>query len=120
MAGPRLTPQTFAQGMYNFPRAGGTPDVPLVFFTQQYPTAIKDFTEVWWNTQRSGRDETGKDGPGVLMKVDGGRRWLTGTWPRTEPKVFASAGAVFTKDFPQVRHEQDGHKHDLSKKCMSC
>jgi hypothetical protein len=120
MAGPRLTPQTFAQGMYNFPRSGGTPDVPLVFFTRQYPTAIKDFTEVWWNTQRGGRDETGKDGPGVLMKVDGGKRWLTGTWPRTVPKVFNPAGAVFTKDFPAVRHEQDGHKHNLSKKCMSC
>ena len=98
MAGPKLTADTFAQGMYNFPKTGGTPDAPLVFFTRKHPNAIKDFTEVWWNRNGSGRDETGKDGPGTLMKVDGGKRWLTGTWPRTEPKVFDPAGAVYTKD----------------------
>lgn len=121
MAGPNLTPQTFAQGMYNFPKSGGTPDVPLVFFTPEHPMAIKDFTEVWWKPDGSGRDETGKDGPGTLMKVDGGRRWLTGTWPATEPKVFVNEGAVYTKDFPVANpHEADGHKHNPKLKCMSC
>ena len=120
MAGPNLTPKTFAQGMYNFPRTGGVPDAPLVFFTPTHPNAIKDFTEVWWNPTGSGRDETGKDGPGTLMKVAGGKRYLTGTWPRTEPKVFVREGAVYTKDHPQPKHEQDGHKHDLKQRCLSC
>jgi hypothetical protein len=120
MAGPNLTPKTFAQGMYNYPRTGGVPDAPLVFFTAARPNAIKDFTEVWWNTTGSGRDETGKDGPGALMKVDGGKRYLTGTWPRTEPKVFVDEGAVYTKDLPQPKHEQDGHKHDPKQRCLSC
>ncbi len=121
MAGPALTAKTFAQGMYNFPKSGGKPNAPLVFFTPKHPNAIKDFTEVWWNPTRSGRDETGKDGPGVLMKVAGGKRYLTGTWPRTEPKVFQDAGAIYTKDYADdPQHEQDGHKHDPKLKCMSC
>ncbi len=120
MAGPNLTADSFAQGMYNFPRSGGEPHTPLIFFTREHPTAIKDYTEVWWNPQGSGRDETGKDGPGTMMKVDGGRRWLIGTWPRTEPKVFVMEGAVYAKDYPQPEHEQDGHKHDPKKGCRSC
>lgn len=121
MAGPRLTPQSFAQGMYNFPRSGGVPSTPLIFFTREDPQAIKDFTEVWWNPNGSGRDETGKDGPGTLMKVDGGRRYLTGSWPRTKPKVFVAAGAVYTKNFADdPKHEQDGHKHNPKQQCMSC
>lgn len=121
MAGPVLTPETFAQGMYNFPKSGGTPDVPLVFFTPEHPMAIKDFTEVWWKPDGSGRDETGKDGPGTLMKVDGGKRWLTGTWPTTAPKVFVAEGAVYTNDFPDPNpHEADKHAHDYKKGCLSC
>jgi hypothetical protein len=55
------------------------------------------------------------------MKVDGGRRYLTGTWPRTKPKVFVTAGAVYTRDYgDDPKHEQDGHKHDPKQKCMSC
>jgi hypothetical protein len=118
MAGPKLTRETFAQGMYNFPKTGGTPGAPLVFFTPEHPNAIKDFTEVWWNVNGSGRDETGKDGPGTLMKVAGGKRYLTGSWPAVEPKVFQTAGAVFTKDLPIPKHEQDGHTH--KGKCLSC
>lgn len=122
MAGPTLTPQTFAEGMYNFPASGGTPDTPLVDFTPEHPNAIKDFTEVWWKVDGSGRDETGKDGPGTLMKVDGGKRWLTGTWPTTEPKVFVDEGAVYTQDFEDApEHEQDGHTHPYDEqKCKSC
>lgn len=122
MAGPNLTPQTFAQGMYDFPASGGQPDTPLVDFKPKYPNAIKDFTEVWWDVDGSGRDETGKDGPGALMKVDGGKRWLTGTWPTSDPKVFVDEGAVYTKDFEDApEHEQDGHTHDYDKKkCLSC
>ena len=51
MAGPNLNNQTFAQGLYAMPRTGGTPASPLVFFTRQYPTGIKDFSEVWWDAQ---------------------------------------------------------------------
>lgn len=121
MAGPGLTTETFAQGMYNFPRSGGTPDVPLIFFTPEHPNAIKDFTEVWWSQTQQGRDETGKDGAGALMKVDGGKRWLTGTWPTTEPKVFDTNGAVYTKDFKSdYQHEADKHKHDPKQACLSC
>ena len=122
MAGPDLTPKTFAQGMYNFPKSGGTPDTPLISFTPTHPNAIKDWTEVWWKVDGSGRDETGKDGPGTLMKVDGGKRYMTGTFPTSKPKVFVNEGAVYTKDFADApKHEQDGHTHDYAKqKCLSC
>jgi hypothetical protein len=120
MAGPTLTAKTFAQGMYNYPKSGGTPDAPLIYYTPDSPTSIKDFTEVWWDPTGQGKDETGKDGAGILWKTEGGRRYEFGTWPKGDPKVFDKATSVFTKDFPAPQHEQDGHKHAADQKCLSC
>ena len=122
MAGPKLTPDTFAQGQYNYPRTGGTAAAPLVYVTREFPTQIKDVTEVWYDVNAPGKDERGEQGNGMMMKVDGGARYEAGKWPAADPKVFNPEGAIAVSDNPAgggpFPHEQDGHKHDG--KCLSC
>jgi hypothetical protein len=125
MAGPDLTADNLARGMFNYPRSGGTPANPLSYFTREAPTQYKDFTEVFWDAATTGKDETSKDGAGALLKVDQGARHALGTWPATDPKVFVKDGTqVYTSDNPpggrDPNHEQDGHTHDPKKACLSC
>jgi hypothetical protein len=127
MAGPRLTPESFAEALFRAPPLGGKPAAPLVFFTKESPNAIKDFTEVWWNPNGRGKDEAGNEGVGILMKANGGRRYKPGEWPVNEPNAFDANGAVFTSDnlpggSDTYPHETTPapHTHDLRKRCMSC
>ena len=122
MAGPRLTAHTFALGLFAFPPAGGTPTSPLIYHTPQSPNSQKDFTEVFWDPTATGPDETGQNGPGVLLKVDGGRRYRLGDWPRSEPKVFNRDGTVDVGDNPPhtMPHDADGHTHPPQQRCRSC
>ena len=55
---------------------------------------VDDQTEVWWDADARGVDETGKDASGPWTYVDGGKRSLPGQWPESEPKVFDPDGAV--------------------------
>jgi hypothetical protein len=122
MAGPKLTADTFTQGMYNYPRTGGTAAAPLVYLTRDYPTQIKDMVEVWFSTDERGKDERGEDGFGMMMKVDGGARFEVGKYTTADTKAFIRQGAIAVSDNPAgggpFPHEQDGHKH--TKKCLSC
>ena len=125
MAGPKLDQDTFSQGLLNLPAIGGTPARPLIKFTRQDPTAIKDFNEIFWDSTFPGRDEVNKDGVGAFLHVDGGKRYQKGQWPETDPKVFNRDGAIFTSDNPPggpqaLPHDADGHKHDPAKRCLSC
>lgn len=122
MAGPKLTADTFTQGEYNYPHTGGTAAAPLVYVTRDFPTQIKDFTEVWYDVNAPGKDERGEQGNGMMMKVDGGARYEAGKWPTRDPRVFDPAGAIAVSDNPAgggpFPHEQDGHTH--TGKCLSC
>ncbi len=123
MAGPILTADTFSQGMLRYPHTGGTPTGPLTYFTRAEPSAVKDFTEIWYNPNATGTDERGDNTqPGMMMHVAGGKRYELGHWPKTEPAAFVASGAVTNTDNPpggfDPPHEQDGHHH--SGDCLSC
>jgi hypothetical protein len=123
MAGPKLTPDTFAQGMFRYPRTGGIPGAPLIYFTRQYPNAVKDFVEVWFDIDRQGPDERGDQGSGMMMKVNQGKRYEPGEWPTSEPLAFVQNGKeIAVSDNPPgggiVKHEEDGHTH--SGPCKTC
>lgn len=114
-SGPQLTPQNFKTGFLRAGRVGGSVKAPLVYFTPDSPTAIKDFTEVWWDPDGLGKDETGKDGVGILVKSNGGQRYELGKWPEVaQPTVFENdPKPVFTSDTPPETydHDADGHTH---------
>jgi hypothetical protein len=123
MAGPDLTPDTFAQGMYRFPRTGGTAGAPLLYFTRAFPNAIKDFSEVWFDANRRGPDERGENGDGMMVRPNLAKRYQPGEWPRTEPSAFIENGKELdVSDNPpgggNIKHEQDGHRHTGA--CKSC
>lgn len=127
MAGPKLTRETFTQGMLNYPKSGGTPNSPLVYHTREYPTAIKDFIEIYYDADRSGPDERALDGQGMMMKMNGGQRYELGKMPSGDMNAFFNANANAIRDPKAVdvqngnadpNHEQDGHKHTT--KCLSC
>jgi hypothetical protein len=123
LAGPRLTPASFADGMFHrWPVTGGQPKFPLVYYTAQKPVQVHDFTEVFWNSTGTGKSEVNDDGTGIIMKADGGRRYQLGQWPTTEPHVFTSDGAVFTSDEPpeSFPHDSDHHTHPATERCRSC
>jgi hypothetical protein len=128
MAGEHLTVDTFAKGQYAYPPTGGTPAAPLFHFTKTSPNILKDWVEVWWDPNRTGKDEVNQTNAGVLMKAQNGKRYLSGQnqWPRANPYVFGqdphpiyTSDAFYTGD-NVIQHEQDGHHHPPEEKCLSC
>jgi len=122
MAGPDLTPTSFANGMYAYPPSGGVFSQWLQYFTVEDPTSPKDFKEIWWNVSGRGQDEYGHDGIGVIMNVDGGRRYQLGQWPSTEPKAFDPDGAIVSADDPYyaAQFEQERARPPTGQRCRSC
>ncbi len=105
MAGPDLTPETYAGGMFRYPPSGGDPADPadprISFgFHGLFPNADyvgpDDFTVVWWDKSVSGPDEQDKPGTGMWAYVDGGKRYLLGSKPPQvgDSVLFNPKGAV--------------------------
>ena len=123
MAGPNLTNETFVRGVFSYPATGGQPRAPLLQWTRELPTAIKDFVEVFYKADEQGPDERGQPGSGMIMKANGGRRYKIGEWTTDPSNGFNAAGAIAISDDPSLggndfSHEADGHKH--TKRCLSC
>ncbi len=116
MAGPNLTPATFARGLFSYPPTGGKPASPLVFLSRQYPTSIKDWSEVWYDPNRVGPDERTETGAGMMVRADGGRRYRAGQWPAGPPSRNNPVTTTDEQNNPP--HEQDGHHHTT--RCLSC
>lgn len=121
-AGPKLTPQTLAAGLFAAPAVGGKINAPLVKFTELNMGAIKDMTEVWWDVERTGKDELDKTAAGMLVKANGGQRYQPGQWPSAPPSVFGDdPNGVTTTDLPETfDHDADGHTHASDPPCRSC
>lgn len=127
MAGPKLTRDSFAQGMFNYPKSGGNPNSPLIYYTRAYPTSIKDYIEIYYDGSRKGPDERSLQGTGMIMKMNGGQRYEIGKMPSGDLNTYFNAGANGLRDAKAIdvkdgiadpQHEQDGHKHTT--KCLSC
>jgi hypothetical protein len=121
-AGPELNPQNFAAGLFAAPAVGGRVNAPLVKFTEANPGAIKDFVEVWWDVDGSGRDELNNNGRGILVKSNNGARYQAGQWPQERPYAFGDDPApIFrTQEKETFDHDADGHTHDGDPPCRSC
>ena len=98
--GPRVTAQDFEDVIFHAPVYPGTPIAAQISWgdrgtwpTTDY-TGLDDQTEVWWDPDAVGPDESGKVAKGMWAYVDGGRRYLPGKWPKAAPKVFDPDGAV--------------------------
>ena len=100
-AGPILTPETFRDGLFNSkaPQVEVSPSRRCPYGNKKYfpksdYNAIDDTVEIWWDPEASGPDERGEEGKGMYRYVDGGKRYLPGTWPTGDPKVFVNDGTA--------------------------
>jgi hypothetical protein len=119
MAGPNLTVKSWQEGLFKYPVTNKGLIGAAQFswgshgiwpFTDY--TALDDVTEIFWDPQAVGEDEVGNVAPGMYRYVAGGKRYLPGAHPSTEPNVFNNDGAptVYsqTPDKPVQNYE---HKH---------
>jgi hypothetical protein len=88
MAGPKLTAETFAGGMFRVPPLGGGPTAPRIsygpgLFDAPDFVGIDDFTVVWWDPELEGPSEQETIAPGMWRYPLGGKRFLM-----TEPEDF--------------------------------
>jgi len=104
LAGANLTPATFAQGLFSYPVTGGGVTAPTASYGRhgiwdKEPwklidlTEYDDITEIWWDRTATGPDEVGHTAAGMYRYVDGGKRYLPGTQPSTDPKAFDATNA---------------------------
>ena len=99
-AGTELTHEMFQRVIFGAEIVPGNVLSPQISWGERgiWPgvdyAGVDDQTEVWWDADARGVDETGKDASGLWTYVDGGKRYLPGQWPESEPKVFDPDGAV--------------------------
>ena len=102
LAGPDLTPANFRDGMFRSGISGGNPLAATISFGKHgiWPNATNDLggaddgTLIWWNPTAKGKTEIGTDGTGLYEYVDGGKRYLPGKWPTSDPGLFDPAKSL--------------------------
>lgn len=65
---------------------------------------IDDATLFWWDSEAEGPDEIRKVGKGMIVYVDGGKRYLPGEWGE-EDRLFVKDGGVSIYDAPPEGEE---------------
>jgi len=102
MAGPDLTPETFARGLFRLPPVGGGPTTPRVsygnwgYFPEYDYQAIDDAAEIWWDPTVEAEDERGAMGMGVWRRSNNGDRFTADEVP--EPHLFEEENTVTVVD----------------------
>jgi hypothetical protein len=87
MAGPELTPETFRDGLFRAPVAGGGPTSPQVSRGEHdvWPDldlgGSDDSGILWFDPEATGEDETGAEGTGMYRYANGGERYTLGNFP---------------------------------------
>ena len=91
VAGPRLTPTTMDKGFHAIPRvASDDPTTPACFYEPGDYTCVKDSQVQWWDP--TGRTSDSSQ-PGCMRMIEGGRRYVTGTFPREDVGSRQNPGA---------------------------
>ncbi|HTU36399.1 MAG TPA: hypothetical protein VMF35_00190 [Acidimicrobiales bacterium] len=100
LAGPDLTANTFATGLFRSPPAGGGPTTSLQAYGYQGAAPLPsysspaDYTFLWYDATAKGPDEEGVNGTGLMRYVNGGDRYKAGVVPAGPVPMFSVAGSV--------------------------
>lgn len=108
-AGPNLTPETFRDGLFSGDPTPNAITASSLSWGEHglwdelaLPndwSGVDDMTEWWWDPAATGPDEIQRDGTGMRRFVDGGKRYLPGTWT-DEVKSFDEEGSILIYDEP--------------------
>lgn len=99
LAGPKLTPDTFRDGMFRAGIRGGGPTTPTVsrghwgIWPGTDWWGSDDAGVIWWNPAATGEDEIGNPGKGLYENADNGKRYRPGHWP-TSTGIFDASTSV--------------------------
>ncbi|HXY92484.1 MAG TPA: hypothetical protein VEP49_08420 [Acidimicrobiia bacterium] len=106
LAGPRLTPQTFQQGLFSMPLFGGAASNQVQSFMfgmgpspglpyNEYSQVGLDYAVMWWNPTETGKGKILFDeGTGRFMYPNTAKRYAAGQWPKGEPKLFDPSNSI--------------------------
>jgi hypothetical protein len=118
LGGPNVTPETIRDGLFRFPPTGrGSLTSVHVSFGRHGVWSFDDYlanddaTEVWWDGTATGEDEVGNSGLGMYRYVDGGRRYLPGQHPTTDPLAFVRDGTVTVYSEPPPSDRPPSYEH---------
>lgn len=99
-AGTELTHQMFQDVIFNAAIVEGSVLAPQISWGERglWPGidygGVDDQTEVWWDAEAEGPDETGRVAKGLWAYAEGGKRYLPGEWPEAPPAAFDREGSV--------------------------
>jgi hypothetical protein len=100
LAGPKLSPATFKQGLFAMPANGGAATNQLQSFMfgygrtsglpyDEFTNVGLDFAVNWYNPNNVGPGKiTFTNGTGRYMYPNGAKRYHAGQWPKGEPDLF--------------------------------
>jgi hypothetical protein len=106
LAGPKLTPETFRQGLCSYPAYGGAASGQVVTFMfgycksaglpyNEYSQVGLDYAIIWWNPTAEGKGKIAFDeGVGRFMYIDGAKRYYAGQWKKGEPVLFDESNSI--------------------------
>ena len=110
MAGPKLTPKTFQDGLFRYPPSGGDPINPKQSWGKHGLWPFVDYWGsddagiLWWDPNATGEDEVGKVGQGVYQYGNSAKRYTLGHFPAAgQGGLFDTSTAVTV--FPQLPPE---------------
>ena len=112
--GPDLTRENWANALFEAP---ATPDAISQASlnwgddTEWEGTdfnGLDNWTQIWWDPDATGIDETREEGQGMYTYVDGGARYRIGEWPEEDTRAFDPEGAVaFYETAPEGEEPPD-------------
>jgi hypothetical protein len=110
MAGQKLTPKAFRDGLFRYPPSGGDPVNPRQSWGKHASWPFVDYSGsddagmLWWDATATGEDEVGKAGQGIYQYADGAKRFTLGKFPGPgQAGLFDAATSVTV--FPQLPPE---------------
>ena len=110
LAGPKLTPQTFQQGLFAAPANGGAASGQTQSFMfgygrssglpyDEYSQVGLDYMLMWWNPNDSGPGKIlFNEGQGRFCYPDNATRYYASKWPKTAPKLFDMSNSICQYD----------------------
>jgi hypothetical protein len=118
MAGPKLTPETYRDGLFRFPVSPPKPGitVPTLSWGKQLwnyddYNAYDDGTEIFWDPTAQGPDETGHNGVGMYRYVHMGKRYLPGDFKNEPFQAFGDSNDNVTI-YDQLPPQDQPPKYD--------
>jgi len=108
LAGPELTPENFRDGLFAYnPTGGFTTAFGTAYGDIRWPwpdyAGSDDVTQVWWDAEASGQDETGAEGTGMYRYMNNGHRYLPGELSESTGEPFDTTDTFTILDaFPEA------------------